>query len=65
VLNDETSRPASGVITFLFTDIEGSTRRWEADPTAMRAALDVHDEVMLRVVEAHRGHLFNHTGDGA
>ncbi len=64
MLNDETSRPASGVITFLFTDIEGSTRRWEADPTAMRAALDVHDEVMLRVVEAHRGHLFNHTGDG-
>jgi class 3 adenylate cyclase len=29
----------SGVVTFLFTDIEGSTRRWEADAAAMRAAL--------------------------
>jgi predicted ATPase len=54
----------SGVVTFLFTDIEGSTRRWEADADAMRVALDVHDEVMRRVVEAHGGHLFNHTGDG-
>ena len=29
----------SGVVTFLFTDVEGSTRRWEADPEGMRAAL--------------------------
>src|SRR5262245_46754131 len=36
--------PPSGTVTFLFTDIEGSTRRWEADPDAMRAALVVHDE---------------------
>jgi predicted ATPase len=51
-------------MTFLFTDIEGSTRRWEADPDAMRAALDAHDEVLRQLVEAHGGHLFNHTGDG-
>ena len=36
----------SGVVTFLFTDIEGSTRRWESDATAMRAALLAHDEVL-------------------
>ena len=40
--------PPSGVVTFLFTDIEGSTRRWEADADAMRAALAVHDEVFRR-----------------
>src|SRR5215207_3248057 len=38
--------PPSGVVTFLFTDIEGSTRRWEADAAAMRAALAAHDEVL-------------------
>ena len=32
----------SGVVTFLFTDIEGSTRRWESDPEVMRAALAAH-----------------------
>ena len=34
----------SGTVTFLFTDIEGSTRRWEAHPDAMRVALAAHDE---------------------
>ena len=38
-----TVRP-SGTVTFQFTDIEGSTRRWEADPDAMRVALAAHDE---------------------
>ena len=36
----------SGVVTFLFTDIEGSTRRWEADADAMQEALVAHDEVL-------------------
>jgi class 3 adenylate cyclase len=51
-------------VTFLFTDIEGSTRRWEADADAMRAALLAHDEVLRTVIEAHGGFLFSHTGDG-
>ena len=34
-----TAAAPSGVVTFLFTDVEGSTRRWEADADAMRAAL--------------------------
>jgi class 3 adenylate cyclase len=56
--------PPSGVVTFLFTDIEGSTRRWEADAAAMRAALAVHDEVLRAAIEAHDGFLFSHSGDG-
>jgi predicted ATPase len=51
-------------VTFLFTDVEGSTRRWEADAVGMRAALAAHDEVLRRAIEAHGGWLFKHTGDG-
>jgi class 3 adenylate cyclase len=54
----------SGVVTFLFTDVEGSTRRWEADPDEMRLALAAHDEVLRAVIDAHGGWLFKHTGDG-
>ena len=54
----------SGVVTFLFTDVEGSTRRWEADADAMRKALAAHDEVLHAAIEAHGGWLFKHTGDG-
>jgi predicted ATPase len=54
----------SGVVTFLFTDIEGSTRRWEADADSMREALAAHDEVMREAVGPHDGWSFKHTGDG-
>jgi class 3 adenylate cyclase len=59
-----TTVPPSGVVTFLFTDVEGSTRRWEADADMMRAELAVHDEVLRSAIEAHGGLLFKHTGDG-
>ena len=52
------------MVTFLFTDVEGSTRRWEADAEGMRKALAAHDEVLRRAIEAHGGWLFKHTGDG-
>ena len=45
-------------MTFLFTDIEGSTRRWEANADAMRAALLAHDEVLRGAIEGHGGFLF-------
>ncbi|OBH40492.1 ATP-binding protein [Mycobacterium mantenii] len=51
-------------MTFLFTDIEGSTRRWESDADGMRAALAAHDEVLRSAIETHGGLLFKHTGDG-
>ncbi len=59
-----TAAAPSGGGTFLFTDIEGSTRRWEKDAEAMRAALAAHDTVLREAIEAHDGFLFSHTGDG-
>src|SRR6516165_6993488 len=59
-----TAAAPSGVVTFLFTDVEGSTRRWEKDADAMRVALAAHDEVLREAIEAHGGWLFKHTGDG-
>src|SRR6516162_7902015 len=56
--------PPTGIVTFLFTDIEGSTRRWENDADAMRAALAAHDAVLAEAIEAHGGFMFKHTGDG-
>ena len=52
------------MVTFLFTDVEGSTRRWDADADGMRAALAAHDEVLRGEIEAHGGFRFKHTGDG-
>ena len=54
----------SGVVTFLFTDVEGSTRRWETDADGTLAALAVHDKVLRTAIEAHDGFLFSHSGDG-
>jgi predicted ATPase/class 3 adenylate cyclase len=50
--------------TFLFTDLEGSTRLWEAHPEAMRAALEEHDEILNKAIGSHHGTVFKHTGDG-
>jgi predicted ATPase len=54
----------SGILTFLFTDIEGSTRRWEADADAMRVALETHNQVLREAVKTHSGQVFSYTGDG-
>src|ERR1700759_3187341 len=59
-----TAAATSGVVTFLFTDVEGSARRWEADAEGMRVALAAHDEVLRAAIEEHGGWLFKHTGDG-
>src|SRR5579863_6577942 len=55
--------PPSGAVTFLFTDIEGSTQRWDLHRDAMRAAVERHDEILRRDIEAHRGHIFKTIGD--
>ena len=52
------------MVTFLFTDVEGSTRGWENDADGMRAALATHDTVLRSAIEEHGGWLFKHTGDG-
>lgn len=53
----------SGTVTLLFTDIEGSTRRWGDDPAAMRALLEQHDDILHQVIAAHDGHVFKTIGD--
>lgn len=57
-----TELPA-GVVTFVFTDIEGSTRLWEQYPQAMRAALACHDAILRLAIEAHDGVIFGTAGD--
>jgi predicted ATPase/class 3 adenylate cyclase len=55
----------SGTVTFLFTDLERSTRLWEQHPEAMKAALARHDEILRRAIDAHGGHVVKMRGDGA
>ena len=52
----------SGTITFLFTDIEGSTALWENYPDAMGAALERHDNLIKQIVLAYNGYVFKTTG---
>ena len=54
----------TGTVTFLFTDLEGSTRLWEEHPEAMKAALARHDEILRDAVAAHGGLIVKTTGDG-
>jgi predicted ATPase/class 3 adenylate cyclase len=53
----------SGTVTFLFTDIEGSTRLWEQSPAAMAPALARHDALMREAIEDRGGHIFTTVGD--
>jgi class 3 adenylate cyclase len=54
----------SGTVTFLFTDVESSTRLWEQHPEAMRPALARHDAILRAATAAHRGLPVKGTGDG-
>jgi class 3 adenylate cyclase len=54
----------SGTVTFLFTDIEGSTRLWQQDEQSMRTALSRHDEILRKAVADHDGTVFSSMGDG-
>jgi len=53
----------SGTVTFLFTDIEGSTRLWGRDHAAMATALARHDALMAGAITTHQGHVFKTVGD--
>ncbi len=53
----------SGTVTLLFTDIEGSTRLWEAHAAAMRTALARHDALLRHCIGDHDGHVFKTGGD--
>ena len=54
----------TGTVTFLFTDLEGSTRLWEQYPEAMKDALARHDEILRDAIASNRGHVVKGRGDG-
>ena len=54
---------AEGAFTFLFTDIEGSTRLWADQTEAMNQALATHDRLLREAITAHGGHVFKTVGD--
>jgi predicted ATPase/class 3 adenylate cyclase len=56
--------PASRTLTFMFTDLEGSTRLWELAPEAMKDALGRHDRILRGAIEAASGQVVKTTGDG-
>jgi predicted ATPase/class 3 adenylate cyclase len=54
----------TGTVTFLFTDVEGSTRGWERHPDAMKDAVTRHEAILRAAIEAHGGQVFRTVGDG-
>ncbi len=61
-LSEQPPQP-SGTVTFLFTDIEGSSKLWEQHKEAMRAALARHNALLHQSIEANRGSVFKTIGD--
>ncbi len=55
--------PPSGTVTFLFTDVAGSTRLWAREPDAMEPALEIHDVIVRSAIEAAGGYIFTTAGD--
>ncbi len=53
----------TGIVTFLFTDIEGSTKLWERSPAAMREELATHDRLLREIIERNHGVVFKTVGD--
>src|ERR687894_101285 len=53
----------TGTVTFLFTDIEGSTKLWEKSPRDMQVALTRHDALLWEAIEGHGGFVFKTVGD--
>jgi len=54
----------SGILTFLFTDIAGSSRLWQEFPKEMGVALAAHDNILHRLIPQHKGQIVKSTGDG-
>src|SRR5215216_3619967 len=57
------TQPPSGTVTFLFTDVAGSSRRWDEQPDGMKTALQRHDAILREAIERHGGHVFKTVGD--
>ena len=57
------ANPPTGTVTFLFTDMEGSTKMWERSPHAMHRALLRHDELLRWAIEKRGGYVFKTVGE--
>src|SRR5205823_15013833 len=58
------AEPPAGTVTFLLTDIEGSTRLWETVPEAMEVALERHNRLVTAVIDDHGGVVVTSRGEG-
>ncbi len=71
ILPTESNQPGSnpmqplptGTVTFLFTDIVGSTTLWERDPVAMEAAIEIHNAILRQAIQTNGGVVFKTVGD--
>ena len=63
IMSRPVARP-TGTVTFLFTDMEESSGRWEADASATDTLVAAHDKLVRTVVEGHDGYVFTTMGDG-
>lgn len=55
--------PPSGTVTFLFTDVEGSTQRWEKYPAAMQLAFSRQEQIIREATARHNGYAYKMIGD--
>jgi len=62
-MSESVSELPTGTVTFLFTDIQGSTPLWERNPQAMREALTRHNTLLQTGIQQHEGHIFQIVGD--
>ncbi|MGI9665953.1 MAG: adenylate/guanylate cyclase domain-containing protein, partial [Acidimicrobiia bacterium] len=53
----------SGIVAFLFTDVENSTAMWDQLGGDMASRLEAHDQIMRRIIESHGGYVFSTAGD--
>ena len=58
------SDPSPETLTFVFTDLESSTRLWERFPDAMKAAVERHDAILSDAIESSAGRVVKVMGDG-
>ena len=56
-------KPPEGQITFLFTDIEGSTKLSQQFPNKLPAALEKHHSILIKAIESNNGFIFQNVGD--
>src|SRR5512144_1470152 len=56
------SRPG-GTVTFLFTDIQGSTKLWQSQPDAMKHSHARHNDILRAAIESSEGYVFEIVGD--